>query len=70
MTWATVSSPTVQTLEGRAHPDREAQFQSINRRAKAFQKQGQPVVSVDTKKKELIGQFRTWRSRVATPGAA
>jgi transposase len=46
------------TLEGCAHPDREAQFQYINRRAKAFQKQGQPVVSVDTKKKELVGQFR------------
>jgi transposase len=46
------------TLEGSAHPDREAQFQYINRRAKAFQKQGQPVVSVDTKKKELVGQFR------------
>jgi transposase len=53
------------TLEGRAHPDRDAQFQYINRRAKAFQKQGQPVVSVDTKKKELIGQFhnggREWQ---------
>jgi len=46
------------TLEGRAHPDRDAQFQYINRRAKAFQRQGQPVVSVDTKKKELVGQFR------------
>src|SRR5229473_1779231 len=46
------------TLEGRAHPDRDAQFQYINRRAKTFQKQGQPVVSVDTKKKQLIGQFR------------
>src|SRR5947207_10551723 len=46
------------TLEGSAHPDRDAQFQYINRRAKAFQKQGQPVVSVDTKKKELVGQFR------------
>jgi hypothetical protein len=46
------------TLEGRAHPDRDAQFQYINRRAKAFQKQGQPVVSVDAKKKELVGQFR------------
>src|SRR5262249_41466508 len=39
------------TLEGRAHPDRDAQFQYINRRAKAFQTQGQPVISVDTKKK-------------------
>jgi transposase len=46
------------TLEGRAHPDRDAQFQYINRRGKAFQGQGQPVVSVDTKKKELVGQFR------------
>jgi transposase len=46
------------TLEGHAHPDRDAQFQYINRRAKTFQRQGQPVVSVDTKKKELVGQFR------------
>jgi hypothetical protein len=45
-------------LEGCAHPDRDAQFQYINRRAKAFQKQRQPVISVDTKKKELVGQFR------------
>src|SRR3989475_4272748 len=53
------------TLAGRHHPDREAQFQYINRRAKAFQQQGQPMVSVDTKKKELVGQFRNggreWR---------
>lgn len=46
------------TLEGHTHPDRDAQCQDINRRAKAFQKQGHPVVSVDTKKKELVGQFR------------
>ena len=46
------------TLEGRAQPDRDAQFHYINRRAKAFQKQRQPVSSVDTKKKELVGQFR------------
>jgi hypothetical protein len=46
------------TLEGCNHPDRDAQFQYINRRAKVFQKQGQPVVSVDTKKKELVGQYR------------
>ena len=46
------------TLEGCHHPDRDAQFQYINRRAKLFQKQGQPVVSVDTKKKELVGQYR------------
>jgi hypothetical protein len=46
------------TLEGRAHPDRDAQFQYINRRAKAFQRQGQPVISVDTQKKALVGQCR------------
>jgi hypothetical protein len=46
------------TIEGKGHPDRDAQFQNINRRAKAFQRQGQPVVSVDTKKKELVGQYR------------
>jgi hypothetical protein len=46
------------TIEGRQHPDRDAQFQYINRRVKAFQRQGQPVVSVDTKKKELVGRYR------------
>lgn len=46
------------TIEGRQHPDRDAQFQYLNRRVRAFQRQGQPVVSVDTKKKELVGQFR------------
>jgi Rhodopirellula transposase DDE domain len=46
------------TLEGCHHPDRDAQFQYLNRRVKAFQRQGQPVVSVDTKKQELVGQFR------------
>src|SRR5262249_48782802 len=53
------------TLEGRSHPDRDAQFRYINRQVKAFQRRGQPVVSVDTKKKELIGEFRNggreWR---------
>jgi transposase len=47
------------TIEGSHHPDRDAQFQHINQRVKVFQRQRQPVVSVDTKKKELIGQFRT-----------
>ena len=46
------------TIEGKGHPDRDAQFQSIHRRARAFQRQGQPVVSVDTTKKELVGQYR------------
>jgi hypothetical protein len=55
------------TIEGKGHPDRDAQFQYINRRVKAFQRQGQPVVSVDAKKKELVGQFRNggreWRPK-------
>src|SRR5712691_1891844 len=46
------------TKEGSSHPDRNAQFEYINRQVRAFQKRGQPVVSVDTKKKELIGDFR------------
>ena len=46
------------TMEGSQHPDRDAQFQHINRRVQAFPRQRQPVVSVDTKKKELIGPFR------------
>jgi hypothetical protein len=46
------------TIEGGDQPDRDAQFQYINRRVNSFQKQGQPVVSVDTKKKELVGRFR------------
>jgi len=44
--------------EGRSHPDRDAQFKQINRQIVAFQKRGQPVISVDTKKKELVGQFK------------
>jgi hypothetical protein len=47
-----------QTIEGRAHPDRAAPFQDINHRGQAFQRQGQPVVSVDTNQKALVGQFR------------
>ena len=46
------------TREGTAHPDRNAQFEHIARRAKEFQKRGQPVISVDTKKKELVGDFK------------
>ena len=46
------------TLEGRQHPDRDAQFLYINRRVQEFQRRGEPVVSVDTKKKELLGQYR------------
>ena len=41
-----------------SHPDRDAQFRHINRQVIAFQERGQPVVSVDTKKKELVGDFK------------
>ena len=55
------------TREGSQHPDRNAQFERINRQVKTFQGKGQPVVSVDTKKKELVGDFknvgREWQRR-------
>src|SRR5258707_3725758 len=44
--------------EGSKHPDRNAQFEHINARAIAAQAAGQPVISVDTKKKELIGNYK------------
>jgi DDE family transposase len=47
------------TQEGTWHPDRNAQFEHINAKALAAQAAGQPVISVDTKKKELIGNFRS-----------
>jgi transposase len=46
------------TREGGRHPDRNAQFAYINGQTRRLQKRGQPVVSVDTKKKELLGDFR------------
>ncbi len=46
------------TREGASHPDRNAQFEYINAQVCRFQRRGQPVVSVDTKKKELVGDFR------------
>ena len=46
------------TREGDQSPDRNAQFEHINRTAKRFIAKGQPVVSVDTKKKELVGDFK------------
>jgi len=53
------------TREGQSHPDRDAQFAYINRQVMAFQRQDQPAISVDTKKKELVGDFknsgREWR---------
>jgi hypothetical protein len=53
--------------EGTSHPDRNAQFEYIASTVKAFQKRHQPVISVDTKKKELVGEFknagREWRPK-------
>lgn len=53
------------TMEGKGHPDRDAQFQYINEQSLAFLRQGFPVISVDTKKKELVGNFKNsgqeWR---------
>ena len=46
------------TLEGSSHADRNAQFEHIHRKVRRFLRQGQPVISVDTKKKELVGDFK------------
>jgi transposase len=55
------------TREGKRHPDRNAQFEHINRRVTACQRRGQPAVSVDTKKKEVLGNRknagRTYRRK-------
>jgi hypothetical protein len=55
------------TIEGRRHPDRDAQFRYINEQVKAHQATADPVISVDTKKKELAGEFanagREWRPK-------
>jgi len=55
------------TREGASHPDRNAQFAYINEQVISFQRRGQPAISVDTKKKELVGDFknsgREWRPR-------
>ena len=56
-----------QTREGKQHPDRDAQFRYLNETVKRFRRRAQPVVSADTKKKELVGDFknggREWRRR-------
>ena len=48
----------VKTREGPQHPDRDGQFRYLNRQVKAFRRTGDPVISVDTKKKELVGAFK------------
>lgn len=53
------------SIEGRQHPDRDAQFRYLNEQIRRHARRGEPVVSVDTKKKELIGSYKnggqTWR---------
>jgi len=60
---------TAKTIEGTRHPDRDAQFRYINEQARGHQDTGDPVISVDTKKKELVGEFgnagRQWRPKGA-----
>src|SRR5512135_1580869 len=55
------------TLEGTRHPDRDAQFRYISEQVRAHRGAGDPVISVDTKKKELVGEFknagREWRPK-------
>ena len=48
----------VKKREGSAHPDRNRQFEYLEKQKQAFQKEGWPIISVDTKKKELIGNFK------------
>jgi hypothetical protein len=56
---------TLKTEEGAQHPDRDAQFRYLNQQAKQHLAAGQPVISVDTKKKELVGRYanggREWQ---------
>lgn len=58
---------TSRTTEGARHPDRDAQFRYINERAREFLDAGDPVVSIDAKKKEQVGDFhqegREWRPK-------
>ena len=58
---------SLKAIEGTAHADRDAQFQQINRTGKAFEAAGKPMISVDCKKKELIGNFknngREWQAK-------
>jgi len=56
-------------IEGTSHPDRNAQFAHINEACQAFEQQGNPIISVDCKKKELLGQFKNngaeWQAKGA-----
>jgi hypothetical protein len=61
---------TSRTTEGARHPDRDAQFRYSNGQVKEFTAAGQPVISVDTKNKEVLGEQRGGRAGVAPGGAA
>jgi hypothetical protein len=56
----------VKTREGPQHPNRDAQFRYLNRQVKGFRSAGDPVISVDTKKKELVGAFKNGGSPMVT----
>ncbi len=56
------------TKEGTQHPDRDAQFRHINAKAAAALEAGEPVISVDTKKKELVGDFKALGRELAPKG--
>jgi hypothetical protein len=60
----------VKTREGTNHPDRDAQFRYLNRQVKAFRHSDDPVISVDTKKKELVGAFKNAGRRWLPKGEA
>ncbi len=60
----------VKTREGSQHPNRDAQFRYLNRQVKAFRRVGDPVISVDTKKKELVGAFKNKGRRWLPKGRA
>jgi hypothetical protein len=55
-------------LEGSQHAHRNQQFEYINRKARRYLKQGEPVISVDTKKKELVGDFKNPTPTSTSPG--
>jgi Rhodopirellula transposase DDE domain len=59
--------PSSKTLEGTSHPDRDQQFRYINVQVKRNLQRKRPVISVDTKKKELVGLYKnpgqTWRQQ-------
>jgi hypothetical protein len=58
------------TNEGGSNPDRDAQFNFISNKTKDFQSRGQPVISVDTKKKELLGEFKNPGAEYCKKGQA